>query len=78
MQFIESIHFDQTNEQLSLASSLIDVDINEALKSFNDRLKQNAEYMKRKTCVKRPKKMDEWYDEEYAFYALSSHFPSTF
>ena len=43
------MHFDQTKEQLSLASSLTDVDINEALKSFNDCFKQNAEYMKRKT-----------------------------
>ena len=48
-QFIESMHSDETKEQLRLASSLIDVDINEALKSFTDCLKQNAEYMKRKT-----------------------------
>ena len=40
------------------------MDINEALQSFNDCLKQNAEYMKRKTYVNRPKRMDEWYDEE--------------
>ena len=58
------MHFDITKEQLSLASSLIDVDINEALKSSNDCLKQNAECMKRKIYVNRPKKMDEWYDEE--------------
>ena len=63
-QFTESMHSDITKEQLSLASSLIDVDINEALKSFSDCLKQNAEYMKRKIYVNRPKKMDEWYDEE--------------
>ena len=63
-QFIESMHSDITKEQLSLALSLIDVDINEALKSFNDCLKQNAECMKRKIYVNRPKKMDEWYDEE--------------
>ena len=63
-RFIESMHSDITKEQLSLASSLIDVDINEALKSFNDCLKQNAECMKRKIYVNRPKKMDEWYDEE--------------
>ena len=63
-QFIESMHSDETKDQLRLASSLIDVDINEALKSFNDCLKQNAEYMKRKTYVNRPKRMDEWYDEE--------------
>ena len=63
-QFIESMHSDITKEQLSLASSLIDVDINEALKSFNDCLKQNAECMKRKIYINRPKKMDEWYDEE--------------
>ena len=63
-QFTESMHSDETEEQLCLASSLIDVDINEALKSFNDCLKQNAEYMKRKTYVNRPKRMDEWYDEE--------------
>ena len=63
-QFIESMHSDETKEQLRLASSLINVDINEALKSFNDCLKQNAEYMKRKTYVNRPKRMDEWYDEE--------------
>ena len=49
---------------MRLASSLIDVDINEALHSFNDCLKQNAEYTKRKTYVNRPKRMDEWYDEE--------------
>ena len=30
------MHSDVTKEQLSLASSLIDVDINEAIKSFND------------------------------------------
>ena len=47
-QFIESMHSDVTKEQLSLASSLIDVDINEALKSLNDSLKQNAECMKGK------------------------------
>ena len=64
-QFIESMHSDITKEQLSLTSSLIDVDINEALKSFNDCLKQNAECMKRKIYVNRPKKMDEWYDEEF-------------
>ena len=58
------MHSDITKEQLSLASNLIDVDINEALKSFNDCLKQNAECMKRKIYVNRPKKMDEWYDEE--------------
>ena len=63
-QFTESMHSDITKEQLSLASSLIDVDINEALISFNDCLKQNAECMKRKIYVNRPKKMDEWYDEE--------------
>ena len=63
-QFIESMHSDETKEQLRLASNLIDVDINEALKSFTDCLKQNAEYMKRKTYVNRPKRMDEWYDEE--------------
>ena len=63
-QFIESMNSDTTKEQLNLASSLIDVDINEALKSFNDCLKQNAECMKRKIYVNRPKKMDEWYDEE--------------
>ena len=63
-QFIESMHSDETKEQLRLASCLIDVDINEALKSFTDCLKQNAEYMKRKTYVNRPKRMDEWYDEE--------------
>ena len=62
-QFIEAMHSDITKEQLSLASSLIDVDINEALKSFSDCLKQNAECMKRKIYVNRPKKMDEWYDE---------------
>ena len=49
-QFIESMHSDKYKEQLRLASSLIDVDINEALQSFNDSLKQNAEYMKRKKC----------------------------
>ena len=58
------MHSDKSKEQLRLASSLIDVDINEALQSFNDCLKQNAEYMKRKTYVNRPKRMDEWYDEE--------------
>ena len=58
------MHYDETKEQLRLASSLIGVDVNEALKSFNDCLKQNAEYMKRKTYVNRPKRMDEWYDEE--------------
>ena len=63
-QFTESMHSDKSKEQLRLASSLIDVDINEALQSFNDCLKQNAEYMKRKTYVNRPKRMDEWYDEE--------------
>ena len=62
-QFIESMHSDKSKEQLRLASSLIDVDINEALQSFNNCLKQNAEYMKRKTYVNRPKRMDEWYDE---------------
>ena len=35
------------------------MDINEALKSFNGCLKQNAGYTKRKT-----KQLDEWYDEE--------------
>ena len=45
------------------------MDINEALQSFNDCLKQNAEYMKRKTYVNRPKRMDEWYDEEYVIFA---------
>ena len=63
-QFIESMHSDKSKEQLRLASSLIDVDISEALQSFNVCLKQNAEYMKRKTYVNRPKSMDEWYDEE--------------
>ena len=58
------MHSDETKEQLRLASSLIGVDVNEALKSFNDCLKQIAEYMKRKTYVNRPKRMDEWYDEE--------------
>ena len=58
------MHSDETKEQLRLASCLIDVDINEALKSFNDCLKQIAEYMKRKTYVNRPKRMDERYDEE--------------
>ena len=42
------MHSDVTKEQLSLASSLIDVDINEVLKSFNDCLKQNVECMKGK------------------------------
>ena len=63
-QFTESMHSDKSTEQLRLASSLIDVDINEALQSFSDCLKQNAEYRKRKTYVNRPKRMDEWYDEE--------------
>ena len=58
------MHSDETKEQLRLASSLIGVDVNEALKSFSDCLKQIAEYMKRKTYVNRPKRMDEWYDEE--------------
>ena len=58
------MHSDQSKEKFRLASSLIDVDINEALQSFNDCLKQNTEYMKRKTYVNRPKRMDEWYDEE--------------
>ena len=58
------MHSDETKEQLRLASSLIGVDVNEALKSFNDCLKQIVEYMKRKTYVNRPKRMDEWYDEE--------------
>ena len=49
-QFIECMHSDKTKEQLSLASSLIDVDINEAQQSFSVCLKQNAKYMKRKTC----------------------------
>ena len=56
------MHSDITKVQLRLALSLIDVDINEALKSFNDCLKQNAECMKRKIYVHRPKKI--WYDEE--------------
>ena len=63
-QFIESMHSDKTKEQLSLTSSLIDVESNEALKSSSGCLKQNAEYMKRKICVNRTKRMDEWYDEE--------------
>ena len=63
------MHSDKSKEQLRLASSLIDVDINEALQAFNDCLKQNAEYMKRKTYVNRPKRMDEWYDEEYVIFA---------
>ena len=41
-QSSESMHSDITKE-LSLASSLINVDITEALKSFSDCLKQNAE-----------------------------------
>ena len=40
------------------------MDINEALKSFNDCLKQNAKCMKREIYVNRLNKMDEWYDEE--------------
>ena len=63
-QLIASMHSDQSKEQLRLASRLTDVDIHEALQSFNDCLKQNAEYMKRKTYVNRPKRMGEWYDEE--------------
>ena len=63
-QFIESMHSDKSKEQLRLASSLTDADINEALQSFNDCLKQNAEYMKRKIYFNRPKRMDEWYNEE--------------
>ena len=58
------MHSDKTKEQLSLTSSLIDVESNEALKSSSGCLKQNAEYMKRKICVNRTKRMDEWYDEE--------------
>ena len=58
-QFIASMHSNKTSKQLCLTWSLTDVDINEALKSFNGCLKQNAGYTKRKT-----KKLDEWYDEE--------------
>ena len=54
------MHSDKTKEQLSLTSNLIDVDISEALWSFNDYLKQNAVYMNMKTYVNRPKKMNEW------------------
>ena len=53
-QFIESMHSGKSKEQLRLASSLIDVDINEALQSFNDCLKQNAEYMKRSEMTSFP------------------------
>jgi len=53
-QFIETMHSYITKEQLSIASSLTDVDINEALKSFSDCLKQNAQCMKRKIYVNRP------------------------
>ena len=63
-QFIESMHSDKSKEQLHLASNLIDVDISESLQSFSDCLKQNAEYMKRKTYVNRPQRIDEWYNEE--------------
>ena len=58
------MHSDKSKEHLRLALSLIEVDIDEALKAFSDCLKQNAEYMKRKTYVNRPKKMDECVDQE--------------
>ena len=62
-QFTESMHSDKS-KQLRLALSLTEVDIDEPLQSFSDCLKQNAEYMKRKTYVNRPKKMDVWHNQE--------------
>ena len=50
-QFIESMHSDETKEQLRLASSLIGVDVNEALKSFNDCFKTECRvYEKENIC----------------------------
>ena len=49
----ESMQSDEAKEQLSVASSVIDVDINKALEAFNDCLKQKAESMKRKKIDQR-------------------------
>ena len=55
---------DETPAMLDHAISLIGVDIDEALRVFNNCIRQNAEYIKIQIWINKSKKLDQWFDHE--------------